>query len=377
MKILMVIDSLVKGGKERRMLELIKALKKHKGDFDIYLVSLTESVEYNYVYDLPIKFEILKRKYRKDFTIVFKLGRIIASFQPDIIHSWGTMSSIYLAGSNLFRNKPFINATVADAHPHLSISDKHYLRVKLTTPFSDVIVSNSEAGIKAYRTPLHKSVCIYNGIDFNRFENLRPAADVENELLGHPKNDCKIVAMIAAFQERKDYETLVNAAIKLCSARKELIFLLVGDGPTLPALKNKVPSELLDTQIIFTGRKDDIESIIQIIDIGMLITNADVHGEGISNSIIEYMALGKPVIATRGGGTDEVVKDGINGFLIDPKNEEQLMEKVELLLRNTELASELGKNAYNWARDQFDVDKKTEDYISLYHKLINAKRSNN
>src|SRR5580765_8102557 len=99
-KILMVIDSLPRGGKERRLLELIKGLKKQPDRFQIQLVSLSDVVEYNDIYDLPVKFEVIKRKYKKDISVVFKLKKIISLFKPDIIHSWSTMSSVYLSASN-------------------------------------------------------------------------------------------------------------------------------------------------------------------------------------------------------------------------------------------------------------------------------------
>src|SRR5258705_9012773 len=105
MKILMVVDSIVKGGKERRMLELVKAMTRPGQDYNIYLVSLTDVVEYDYVHDLPIKLEIIERRSKKDPRVVLKLRKIIKSFQPDIIHSWGTMASIYLSIVNLFTTK--------------------------------------------------------------------------------------------------------------------------------------------------------------------------------------------------------------------------------------------------------------------------------
>ena len=71
MKIMMVIDSLDKGGKERRMLELIKGLKNKNDEFDIYLISLSDRVEYEYVHDLHIQFEVIKRKFKKDLSIPF------------------------------------------------------------------------------------------------------------------------------------------------------------------------------------------------------------------------------------------------------------------------------------------------------------------
>src|SRR6185503_1459566 len=160
MKILMVVDSIVKGGKERRMLELVKALTQPGQDYTIFLVSLTNVVEYDYVHKLPIRLEIIERWSKKDPRVVFKLRKIIKSFQPDIIHSWGTMASIYLSVVNLFTTRSrFINGTIADAYQNLDWRDTHYLRVKLTTPFSKVMLGNSRAGIKAYRVPSHKTVC--------------------------------------------------------------------------------------------------------------------------------------------------------------------------------------------------------------------------
>lgn len=366
MKILMIIDSLDKGGKERRMLELIRGLKNHQDDFDIYLVSLTDVVEYQYVYDLPIRFEIIKRKYKKDITVPFKLGKIIASFKPDIIHSWSTMASIYLSVANLFSRVPVVSGVLADANANLGISDAHYLRVKLTTPFSDVFVSNSEAGIRAYKTPLRKSICIYNGINFNRFENLRPAAEIEKEILGSAKNNRIILCMVAGFNERKDYETLIHVAVKICLLREDLIFLLIGNGPLLEKIKAQVPPALLNKKIIFTGNRSDIESVLQIIDIGLLIT----YFEGISNSIIEYMAMGKPVIATEGGGTVELVQDHVNGFLVEQRNEEQIINKIDILLENKDLREKMGQNAYQWVREKFDIEEKTNEYINLYRRLL-------
>jgi glycosyltransferase involved in cell wall biosynthesis len=136
----------------------------------------------------------------------------------------------------------------------------------------------------------------------------------------------------------------------------------------LESLQKKVP-DALSKQIIFTGKRDDIESILQIIDIGALITNAENHGEGISNSIIECMTMGKPVIATRGGGTNEVVLDGFNGFLVGHKNEEQIIAAIEKLVKDSVLLHTMGENARQYVRKNFDLEQKTDEYIRLYQKL--------
>jgi glycosyltransferase involved in cell wall biosynthesis len=369
MKILMVVDSIVKGGKERRMLELVKALTRQGQDYEIYLVSLTNVVEYDYVHQLPIKLEIIERKSKKDFRVVFKLRKIIKTFQPDIIHSWGTMASIYLSMVNLFTKKSrFINGTIADAYQNLNWFDTHYLRTKLTTPFSKVLLGNSQAGIKAYRVPLHKTVCIYNGIDLKRFQNLTPPEQMEYQLLGRKREDSYIAAMVGAFENRKDYDTLIKAAVQLCAKNKKVVFILIGEGSLMDSIKQQVPVEL-NSQILFLGSRSDIEAILQIIDVGLLITPC----EGISNSIMEYMASGKPVIASREGGTKELVIDGETGFLVDQKRSDQIIEKIELLMKNPKLAKALGQNGQQRIREHFDLAKMTDSFKALYNKLSKPK----
>jgi glycosyltransferase involved in cell wall biosynthesis len=82
------------------------------------------------------------------------------------------------------------------------------------------------------------------------------------------------------------------------------------------------------------------------------------------------MAMGKPVIATEGGGTSELVKDNINGYLVEQKNEAQITEKIESLLGDKQLRMNLGQNAYHWVRNRFDINEKTNEYIDLYKKLL-------
>ena len=371
MKILMVIDSIVKGGRERRMLELVKSLTRPGQEHSIYLVALTNVVEYDYVHQLPIKLEIIERKSKKDLSVIFKLRKIIKTFEPDIIHSWGSMSSVYLSLVNLVtRNSSFINGTIADAYSW-GIFNRLYLRTKLSAPFSKVILANSQAGLKNYKVPAHKAVCIYNGIDLSRFKNLAARDQVERHVLGHRKGDNFIGIMVGAFEERKDYDTLIKAAVTLCAANSKMIFLLVGEGSLMDSIKRQVPAGMLGTQIRFLGLRSDIEAILQIVDVGLLITPC----EGISNSIMEYMASAKPVIASREGGTQELVVDGETGFLVDQKQPDQIIDKMELLMHNPQLAKAMGQNGLQRIRKHFDISKMTEKYMEVYEKYSRQNRS--
>jgi glycosyltransferase involved in cell wall biosynthesis len=193
---------------------------------------------------------------------------------------------------------------------------------------------------------------------------------MELQLLGRRKGDSFIAAMVGAFEDRKDYDTVIKAAIKLCSNNKKVIFLLIGVGSNLEAIKQQVPAELMNTQIYFPGIRSDIESILQIIDVGLLIASM----EGISNSIMEYMASAKPVIGTRAGGTTELVIEGETGLLADEKRSDQIMEKIEMLMQNPQLAKEMGQKGKQRIHEHFDIAKMTETYKQLYNKYTRRNR---
>lgn len=364
----MIINGLSRGGRERRLLELIKGLTKD--GYDIYVISFSSAVEYPYVYELPITFKILEGD---KMSRLAGLRRIIRSFNPDIIHSWDITCSAYLAISNLLINKPVVQGVIYDASSSSKLGKSISNKIRLLSPLSKAFVANSMAGIHAYQPPAHKSVCIYNGIDLNRFNDLKDPETTAQEVLGTSKGNKFIVAMIAAFQIRKDYNSFIQVAIKMCRKDANMVFLLIGTGEFQESIKAQTPADLLGKQIIFTGMRQDIESINQVIDAGVLLTNSENHSEGISNTIVEYMASGKPVIATRGGGTDELVQDEVNGFLVDAKAVDQVIEKIEWLKNNPSLSKRMGQLGRQWITDNFEIKRMTDEYISLYQRIRDKK----
>jgi hypothetical protein len=164
-KILFVIESLTEGGKERRLVELMKALKP-ESDLEINLVVMSNDVHYKEVFDLGIDINFLIRKRRKDLTIYKNLYRLCKNNKPDIIHCWDTMTAVYIAPVCKYLKIKFVNGIVMDAPERRNIFNKYWLRAKLTFPFADAIVANSKAGIKAYSAPKGKSHVIYNGFNF-------------------------------------------------------------------------------------------------------------------------------------------------------------------------------------------------------------------
>jgi glycosyltransferase involved in cell wall biosynthesis len=374
MKILFLLDGLVAGGKERRCLELMKGLKLDP-NVEFELVLMSKEIHYKQVFDLGINIHYIIRSTKKDISVFSKFYKICKNFKPDIVHCWDSMTAIYAVPACKLLHIQLVNGMVVDAPVKQNILNKHWLRAKLSFPFSSIVIGNSDAGLKAYKAPLKRSLCIYNGLDLNRFRNLKDSSSVLKEIFGDAENENFFIAgMVAAFADRKDYTTVIKSAIYLVSANKNIKFILVGEGETFTEIKNSVPVPLL-SNIIFLGKRSDVESIVNIFDVGILLTNSKVHGEGISNSIIEYMALGKPVIASRGGGTDEVIFDQKNGYLIDPENESQLTEKIETLIKNKSLRHSLGDTGLQFIYEKFDLKIMTSNYLKVYNNLLKENKN--
>ena len=362
---------MIAGGKERRLTELMKAFKLNP-DIQFELAVMDKEIHYKEVLDLSINIHYLVRKTKKDFSIFRKFYKICKNYKPDMVHCWDSMTAIYAIPACQLLKIKLVNGMIVDTPVKQSFFNKYRLRTSSVIPFSNIIIGNSRAGLTAYGVPEKKSACIYNGMNLSRFENIKEPSLIRREILGDDHEGFFVAGMVAAFEERKDYKTLIKAATKLVSTYDHIRFVLVGEGAYYQEIKDSVPQSSLN-RIIFLGKRSDIESIVNIFDVGILLTNSDVHGEGLSNSIIEYMALGKPVIATRGGGTNELVFDDHNGFLVDAFNAEQVVRSVEALLNNKELSKRFGENGIQMVREKFDIEKIIPQYIRTYQKLLSKK----
>jgi glycosyltransferase involved in cell wall biosynthesis len=363
MRILFFTDGFTQGGKERMLLELMKGLRK-RPEMDFELVIMSNEIHYKEVYDLGIRIHQVVRKMKKDLSVFKKIFTICKNYKPDVVHCWDSMTAVYLVPVLKLLNIRFMNCMVQDAPSKTGFSNKHWIRGQVTFPFSDVIVGNCKAGLAAYKVPITKGVCIPNGFDFKRVETLIPEAKIRAEI--GIKTEF-VVGMVATFSVFKDYETYFTAAQMLLKRRKDITFIAIGRDTDSVEAKSFIEKKYLE-HFKLLGAKTDVESFVNILDIGVLAT----FTEGISNSIMEYMALGKPVIATSGGGTNEILEDTITGFLVSPKNPFDLAEKIELLLNDDELRMRMGKAGELRVRNNFTLDKMVNEFVRNYKKLASS-----
>ncbi len=368
MRILHLIERLGPGGKERQVVELLKGLSARRDIRSFVAVMDKDEVRLEIDREHAQLIQ-LNRRGKKDWRLFKSLYGLVSDLKIDIIHSWGAMCSVYAAPVAKVCGTAFVNGFVRDAPSHMTLRDKGYLRGKLTIPFSDVVVANSRAGLAAYGIPERKGLCIYNGFSLERVSNLRDKTELRS-ILGIVTPH--IVGMVANFTPRKDYETFVEMARRICRLRDDVTFLAIGSGETLQQVHDSIPAEH-SLRIKLLGRRTDVESIANLFTVGVLTTNSRLHGEGISNAITECMALGKPVVATNDGGTSELVLDGETGFLVPSHDAGALTDRVLRLLSNAELADDFGAAGRRRVETAFSLDAMCDAYLRLYQKVADKR----
>jgi glycosyltransferase involved in cell wall biosynthesis len=363
-RVLHIIHSLLAGGTERQLLELLRGLQM-EDRIACEVAVLSADVHYEEAALLAFPVHYLPRRTRYDLSIFPRLNRVVRSFRPHIVHSWSSMCSIYGAPVAMLAGARFVNGYVRAAAATLGMRDRDFLRGKLTMPFSDVVVSNSRAGLAAYGVPAAKGVCIHNGFDPHRLEGLKTAEDVRSALdIQTPY----IVGMVASFSDLKDYDTFFRSACEVLSVRDDVTFVAVGDGVHFERFQAQFPPAL-HPGIRFLGRRQDVESIANIFTIGVLTSNTRLHGEGIANALMECMALGKPVIATDCGGNSELVEHGRSGLLIAGDDADALTTCIIQILDDVAQASRLGENGRRRILEEFSLQRMTQEHVALYKSL--------
>lgn len=366
MKILFFTETLFYGGKERRLLELIHYLKTNT-DHTVVLAVTEDIIQYDYVYELGIPIIIIKRKWLKyDPLPFFKFFRYCSDFKPDIIHSWGRLTTFYSIPAKLICGIPLVSSMIADADKRYGVFSLKYLFLRIDFFFSDIILSNSYAGLKAYKVNSPKAKVIWNGVNLDRFQEKYDIEKVKEEFGVKTK---LMIIMVAAFTAYKDYNLFLDIAIELAKSRNDVTLVAVGDGPELINIQKRIKEERINN-VILTGSQKNVERIIAVSDIGLLCT----YSEGISNSIIEYMAMGKPVIATDiTGGSKELIIEGETGYSIE-RNSKKIAGLLDSLLNNQETRTEMGRKGRERILSEFSISRMGEEFKVIYDEVFAQKK---
>ncbi|HRI04358.1 MAG TPA: glycosyltransferase [Pyrinomonadaceae bacterium] len=238
---------------------------------------------------------------------------------------------------------------------------------KLAFGRADAIVSNSVAvrdhlttrGISA-----NKVNVIYNGIDVSRFEN----AESSREKFGLPTDEnIRFVTLVANLRHAvKNVPMFLRAAKRVADALPNTHFVIAGEGELETELKAMATELGIFEQVHFIGRCSDVPSLLSPSCACVLTSTA----EGFSNSILEYMAAARPVVATNVGGAAEAVVEGETGYLVASDNDAKMAEHLIGLLNDDAKAAAFGNAGREMVREKFSIDAQLRNTLRLYNSLL-------
>jgi glycosyltransferase involved in cell wall biosynthesis len=307
----------------------------------------------------------------------------LAAFGADVIHNHmyraevvGTRAALRLAELGLPR--PYVVGTVHSSRVR-SADDIALLR--RLTPCMDRLVAVSQAIVakleREQRTAAPISL-IYNGVDLERYAHQEPCCTLPEEYGFAPGT--LLVGTVARLEPEKGHPTLLEAWRLVVDRVPEARLLIVGEGSRREALEDLARSLGLlgedcsgdacvgtrgarpGAKVVFTGRRDDVPAVIAALEVAVLPSYREAQGI----TILEAMALGRPVVASNVGGIPEMIEDGRTGLLVHPHDPPALADAIVRLLTDHPLADILGRAGHDLVHERFCVERMVTAIESIY-----------
>ena len=232
--------------------------------------------------------------------------------------------------------------------------------------FSSRIIANSQA-VEDFLVREdgfdRRQICVVrNGVDFKRFAN---ASGDREKLFPNLGREDRLIAVVANMNVKsKGHSDLIAAGQEICQEFPGAKFLCIGDGIERRELERTVEELRLRNHFLFLGRRDDVPNILACCDLFVLPSWA----EGLPNSVLEAMAAGVPVVATRVGGIPEIIADGVGGLLVPAQDSRALAAAIAQLLRDPQRAQRFAEVAQERARTEFSYERLLAALDRLYRE---------
>jgi sugar transferase (PEP-CTERM/EpsH1 system associated) len=364
------------GGLENGVVNLINQLPRDS--YRHVVVALTEITEFSErIRRDDVGFVALNKRPGHGFRLFPRLFQLFRAMQPAVVHTRNLAAleasvPAWLAG---------VPVRVHGEHGRdmgdLDGTSRKYQRIRrLYRPFISHYVALSK-DLEQYLgrdvgVELARIAQIYNGVDTARFS---PAAKGRARIEGCPftDEDLWLVGTVGRLQQVKDQVTLAEAfvrAVKRGPAMAQMRLVMIGDGPLLTRVEKVLDQAGMRALAWLPGARDDVPEILRGLDCFALPSLA----EGISNTILEAMACGLPVVATRVGGNPELIEDGMTGRLVPQANAEAMAGALFHYYDDPVLARRHGRAGRQLVLQRFSLDRMVSDYLSLYDGLLAGRK---
>ena len=333
----------------------------------------------NRIADKDVEVYALDKQAGRNLSYYIRLWRLLRRLRPDIVHTRNLptidlVPTIVLAG---------VRHRVHGEHGRdileIDGENRKYNAIRRAmSPWIQRYVSVSrdiEAWLRdSIGIPAHKIAQIYNGVDTDKFFAAADARPPLPSAAGAPVNGF-VVGTVGRMEAVKDQLTLVKAFIRLCGMPggkgAPPFLVLIGEG----SLREPAETLLRDAGFLdrawFAGSRDDVADLLRAIDLFVLPS----INEGISNTVIEAMATGLPVVATRVGGNPELVVEGQTGTMVPPRAVDALAGVLRNYVENPRLCVQHGTAGRFRAVEMFSMRAMVDGYLSVYDEVLSGRAS--
>jgi L-malate glycosyltransferase len=306
----------------------------------------------------------LAPKTEMDLGAAWRLSRLIKRLAPDIVHAHDphavAMAGLALSMGTQAVKPPLVASRRVDFHLRQSAMSRwKYRQVERFLCASEAI----RRMLVADGVPEAKTVTVHEGIDVARVEAAPPAKLHEDLFLPH---GAPIVGNVAALVPHKGQRHLVEAAALVVRHVPDARFVIAGEGELRPSLERLIKDRRLEKHVLLAGFRPDVLSLHRAFDLFVMSSVT----EGLGTSLLDAMAAAKPIVATSTGGIPEVVVDGVNGYLVPPRDHEAMATAIVRLLLDADLRRRLGAAGLNRVREQFSAERMVERTLSEYERLV-------
>ncbi|MEO8227217.1 MAG: glycosyltransferase [Gemmatimonadota bacterium] len=371
LRIALIVPALLVGGSERHVVKLATVLRRR--GIAVCVVVLQGALDRPLAAMLPPDVPVLIGPYhRRDPRLLRWLARQLAEQRADVAQSFlwygDTMSA---AACALYSSVPLIASERGDREVRWYGRARNLVDRLITFRVARRVCANSAHGAALLRRlgcPPDRIRVIVNGVD------LDPAKAADSSSIRAemriPEN-APVVGIVSRLVEYKGVDMLVRAFAAL-EATLGAHLLIVGDGPERTALEQLGRELGISDRVHFAGMRAQVEAIVREVDVAALTTRTSEH---CSNSILEYMAAGRPVVATRVGGNGELIADGESGLLVAVEDIPGLAHALDRLLTDTAEATRMGREGRRRVEAMGTMERVADEFLRLCDEVVSSRAS--
>ena len=372
-----IIYALGTGGLENGLVNIINRAPAER--YQHAIICLTKADDFSSRLTVPgVQIYALNKRPGHDLNVFWLLFKLLWKLRPAIVHTRNLAAlEMQLVGLFIPRARRVHGEHGRDIYDLDGTNPRYLLLRRILKPFIHRYIAVSE-DLRRWLTqlvgvPESRVRQIYNGVDQDRFFP-RDGARPDLAPPGFVPADGIVLGTVGRLAKVKDQSTLLDA-LKILLAedpelRKRVRLVLVGDGPLFADLQRKAEELGVADLVWMPGDRENVPELLRMMDIFLLPSLA----EGISNTVLEAMASRLPVIATRTGGTPELIDDGENGLLVPVGDAKALAMSIAKMCVDSAMIKTMGMRGYEKVKVQFNWTRTVEEYLSVYDDVLGVDR---